>query len=729
MNKLTTKINALYFVTLLILMISLIVAWQFLFIPFVKNSEQIKADLLLEPYAPMFEDLIDEERYDEIDVIISKLLVLRDEETRQPLVLNLKIELADNRIIQQTNEKRMSFFVNKVALFSPSTFDLIGSLEISYNDHTYSEILESGNNAVLISLVVFLVLFLVGFCVLTRVISPLTELSLFLGNANTLDVESLPPGKQQLSEEIKNVWQATQILLDRIHLREQELKSEHEVVKNALQGKIEAETASQSKSRFLANMSHEIRTPLTAIIGFAETLQDYSISKEKRDNAAVTIERNGKHLLGVINDILDLSKIESDKLEVEQLNISLLQLTDEVKSVFSPLFWEKGLMFEIDYQFPLPQKIVTDPTRLKQILFNLLSNAKKFTSEGVVNLCVEYFVETNSCQISVKDNGIGLTEKQMENIFNPFSQADSSITRKYGGTGLGLTISRRLAELLGGDLTVNSVEGHGAKFVVTFDVGDIDQLYYDFSEYRPEEDEQSKTIDISALTGKVLIAEDTPDIQELIGFYLESTSINITFANNGEEAVNLVKANRFDLVLMDIQMPVLDGLGATKTIREAGFNLPIIALTANAMREDRELYKKSGLNSFVAKPIDKQALYCELERYLVSAPNSVKNIPQIQKTVKRLEKEERKRQTKIRLEAKFHKRLPEWLNDIESALKERQSAVLIRAAHVLKGLGGSFGYPDITTMCAEIEAFAKNDDIDEANKLFEKLKAYCANIV
>jgi len=697
----------------------MIAAWHFLFIPFVEKNEKIKADLLLSPYAPMFEQLIDDQYFHDLDIVISTLMLLKDEDNNQPLILSLEVNLTDKRIIKQSNNNRTSRFINTIPLFSPTSFELLGNLKISYNDYTYNKTVENSLKIILGAIFFFSLLFFIGQQLLSRFIKPLTSLSKFLANNDSLNIDALPKQKPGLSEEIKSMWDAAETMLERIKLREIELNEKHEITQKALKDKIEAESASKTKSMFLANMSHEIRTPLTAIIGFADALQDKSVSQEHREKARNTIVRNGRHLLGIINDILDLSKIESGRLQVEKIPVSPLQLIADVESVFESQITKNGLDFVLNYQFPIPKLIVSDPTRIRQILFNLLSNANKFTEDGNVRLSTEFDEKSNKLRITVTDTGIGLSTEQTNRIFNPFSQADLSTTRKFGGTGLGLTISRRLAHLLGGDLEVCSIASQGTAFTLTLDAGEVDAMYTRISQFQYDGTVQEEVLDVSEIAGNILIVEDTKDIQDLVTFYLQQTSINITYANNGQEALDLVLTQEFDLILMDIQMPVMDGITATKKLRALNFKKTIIALTANAMREDRDKYDELGMNEFIAKPIDKKRLYKALEKHL----------PKIEKKVEitREEKALKKRKTQEKLTRKFIERLPNWMNDISAALDKNDKEALCKASHVLKGLGGSFGFPEITEISAKIELAGKAEDFESALINYSNLKSFCEN--
>ena len=390
-----------------------------------------------------------------------------------------------------------------------------------------------------------------------------------------------------------------------------------------------AETANQSKSAFLANMSHEIRTPMTAILGYTEILELEAKTHQMPElfmDSLDTIKRNGGHLMELINDILDLSKIEAGKLDVESISCSPQKIVEEVLELVQVRAEAKGLKLEASYLFPLPAEIQSDPTRIRQILINLIGNAIKFTEVGTIRLETE-LVETPGAkpqiQFSVIDEGIGMTESQLSNLFRPFTQADSSTTRKYGGTGLGLTICKRLANMLGGDISVTSERNKGSRFTAAVDTGDLDGVE------RLQELQQPITPEAEAgetsqplvcplpefpLKGRnILLAEDGPDNQKLIAFILKKAGAEVTIAENGEvareAALKAMETNTlYDVILMDMQMPILDGYGATRKIREHGYSGPIISLTANAMEGDREKCISAGCNDHITKPVNRKKM-------------------------------------------------------------------------------------------------------------------------
>jgi PAS domain S-box-containing protein len=398
---------------------------------------------------------------------------------------------------------------------------------------------------------------------------------------------------------------------------------------------LEAQTANQAKSEFLANMSHEIRTPMTAILGFADLLRD-EIGRGSADGPANSretqhqnseeyvdaIRRNGAYLIEIINDILDLSKIETGRFELERLRCSPIQTINEVRSLMQVRTRGKRLDLNVELLGPVPETIETDPTRLRQILINLVGNAIKFTNTGEVRIVAGVAPrtpgETPLLQIDVADTGIGIAPEQLGRLFRPFSQADASTTRKYGGTGLGLAVSKRLAQILGGDITVvRSEPGQGSTFRVTVGTGSLEGVpMIDASRpatpVRPQSSPTPQT-DLPKVDWRVLLAEDGPDNQRLIAFVLTKVGATVTIAENGRIAVEKALAAReagtpFDVILMDIQMPEMDGYEATRTLRRASFDRPIIALTAHAMAGDREKCLAAGCDDYATKPVDRRQI-------------------------------------------------------------------------------------------------------------------------
>ncbi|MCA9284167.1 MAG: PAS domain S-box protein [Phycisphaerales bacterium] len=381
----------------------------------------------------------------------------------------------------------------------------------------------------------------------------------------------------------------------------------------------EAEAANASKSEFLANMSHEIRTPMTAILGFADLLAEDDAevpSRGRRLEAIDTIRRNGEHLLGIINDILDLSKIEAGKMTVERLRCATLQLVEEAVRLVRVRAEGKGLWLRIDPVFPLPETIETDSVRVRQVLVNLLSNAIKFTERGGVRIRVS-FEDTRRplLRFEVVDTGIGMSDDEMLRLFRPFTQADASTTRCFGGTGLGLTISARLVQMLGGGIEVASAPGMGSTFSATVATGPLLGVRM----LDAEGDAPAlpalppANTDRERLDARILLAEDGPDNQRLISFHLRRAGAEVEVVANGRLALAAIRAGAqsqrpFDLVVMDMQMPELDGYEATRRLHAEGVRIPVLALTAHAMSGDRERCLAVGCDGYLAKPVDRATL-------------------------------------------------------------------------------------------------------------------------
>lgn len=379
-----------------------------------------------------------------------------------------------------------------------------------------------------------------------------------------------------------------------------------------------AEAANKAKSEFLANMSHEIRTPMTAILGFAETLHEY-VADPVGEAAVQTIHRNGEHLLTVINDILDLSKIESGEFQIEYIECSPSEILLEVQQLMQVRADSKQIGLAVSIEDEIPSLVRTDPTRLRQILLNLVGNAIKFTDSGSVSLTcrVPDTGSTDQLQFEICDSGIGMNREQIEGLFQPFVQADTSMSRRFGGTGLGLTISKRFANLLGGTITVQSEPDKGSTFKVTITApaSEDSRRVTKLSDPAPTDVAfGQKRVGEKALDGiRILLVEDGPDNQRLISFLLRKAGAIVDIAADGLVGHNATldgesSGEGYDVILMDMQMPVMDGYTATTKLREAGFEKPIIALTAHAMTHDRRKCLEAGCADFATKPIEHQKL-------------------------------------------------------------------------------------------------------------------------
>ncbi|MEM9348066.1 MAG: PAS domain-containing protein [Planctomycetota bacterium] len=382
-----------------------------------------------------------------------------------------------------------------------------------------------------------------------------------------------------------------------------------------------AQQASAAKSAFVANMSHEIRTPMNAILGFSDLLLDVGQTEADKRNHAQTIRRNGKHLLRVLNDILDLSKIEAGKMSIESVTIEPAELFEDAINLMAPRAGKKGISLNLVTKQALPTHLKSDPTRLRQVVLNLVGNAVKFTQQGHVTLEVEYIPNENgsaTLRCVITDTGIGISPEQQQQLFTPFSQADQSTTRKFGGTGLGLTISHNLCQMMGGDLTCTSAPGGGSTFTATFQVQPVQDT--DSKQTKGRQPTHSTAAD--TLVGKrVLIVEDGPDNQRLLQHYTSKAGATVEVAENGkigrDAALAALKTGMpFDVILMDMQMPVLDGYNATAQLRDFGYDLPIIALTAHASADDRDKCLQAGCTDYMSKPVDRHKLIQIIADYM-----------------------------------------------------------------------------------------------------------------
>lgn len=482
----------------------------------------------------------------------------------------------------------------------------------------------------------------------------------------------------------------------------------------------QAQAANNAKSQFLANMNHEIRTPLTAIIGYAEALRYDNLEKSKQTEALNSIVRTGRHLHDIVNDILDLSKIESSHLEIEWIPTDPLCLLREVEDLIGIQAQAKKLHFRVDCELPFPDRITTDPTRLRQILINLCSNAVKFTDKGQVCVQVSYRPEATQMVFAVTDTGIGLTAEQQQVVFEPFTQADATTTRRFGGTGLGLAISRQLATMLGGSITLDSAPGKGSRFTLTVNAEpDSAHLRTDLSaraNLATTETPASSPNTVPSLSGRVLLAEDNPDNQQLIRLYLENAGIAVTIADNGRHAVEQALAGDFDLVLMDMQMPEMDGVEATRLLRATGYGRPILALTANATAGSRELTRDAGCNDFLTKPIDRAHFYRALSSHLIQA-DSTESSPVTDGAEYRA------------LAQRFVGSLPERVAHMQTMIEQLQWKQLAATAHQLKGSAGGLGHPGLGEIAAEIETQVNTGEYAEISAIMDRLASLTRQVV
>ncbi len=504
-----------------------------------------------------------------------------------------------------------------------------------------------------------------------------------------------------------------------------------------------AEEANDAKSAFLSNISHEIRTPMTAILGFTEVLKrGFNLSGDERQRHLGTISRSGEHLLELINGVLDLSKVESGALDVESLPVSVAALSHEVIKVLQVKADEKCVSLELEIASDLPQTILTDPSRLRQIMTNLVGNAIKFTEEGGVTLKLLHDESDQYLSIAVSDSGIGMTAEQQASIFDAFTQADSSITRRFGGTGLGLSISRKLAEALGGSIDVSSEPGLGSTFTVAVPTGDITQV----PRLNPAQLEASfdaleddKTVAWVFPELRVLVVDDAPENRELLTVVLTDLGLLVTTAENGQVAIDLAAKHHYAAILMDIQMPVMGGFEAVAHLRQQGIVEPIVALTADAMKGYEEKILNAGFSHYQTKPIDLDKLTQLLAELLGGEQRAIDGALDVSEselssecpaTTDMILKANAPIYSPLadrdvrfqRIVEQFLHKLPDELVFMKQYLDGQDWSALQQKAHWLKGSGGSVGFDQLMEPAKALEFACANGDYEGAQYWFGELR-------
>ena len=558
----------------------------------------------------------------------------------------------------------------------------------------------------------------------------------------------------QIKERDDRLQQHSDQLEITVASRTHELKVANRDLKENLselhEAKEAALTAAKAKSAFLANMSHEIRTPMNGVLGMLEMIKDTSLSKTQGDLLR-TAYASADSLLAIINDILDFSKIEAGKMTIEHIEISVRNVVSDICTLLGGTAREKELTLSCDIDPDLPGVLIGDPVRLRQVLTNLIGNAVKFTETGEVRVKVNLLgCVGNSAQVefSVEDTGIGISRTVLPQLFDEFTQADGSTTRKFGGTGLGLTISRQLVELMGGDINVVSTEGQGSTFSFTLDMT--------ICEHHTRQQESAGHTGLKDVSGQqqqdmttfpdsiqVLMAEDNVVNQKVAISMLKKIGIqHIDVARDGREAVSMNSTHTYDLILMDCQMPQMSGYEATGVIRRQEREqqlppIPIIAMTANAMAEDREKCLAAGMDGYLSKPVKTQELQTTLAKWLIydTLPQTTDNssgagevveqstqYPLIDQQVLAALKELMEEEFPVLINS-YIEDAPKLLADILSSSKEADREILVRAAHTLKSSSNNLGAIKLAMIAETIEKQSQDNKLSVAATLIPSLQA------
>ena len=603
--------------------------------------------------------------------------------------------------------------------------------------------------------------------------------SMFLRRSVTRPVQSLVESLQRIStrgdfsirlertsnDEFGELCGAVNKLLDRVHLSELALLRVHETLEERVrertaqleqqiaererieaslrESKDAAEAANRAKSEFLANMSHEIRTPLNSILGFTGLLRKDAVrNDQERRDFLETIHTSGHHLLTLINDILDLSKVESGKVDIQLGSVAPFRVVAEVASLLRVRAVEKGLKLDCRWEGPVPEAITSDEARLRQLLLNLVGNAVKFTEKGRVDIVARYVPgpERGRIQFKITDTGIGIPGEKLAVIFDPFVQADNSVTRRFGGTGLGLAICKRICEALGGAIEVRSCVDHGSQFTATVDAGPAAEIR--LLDSPPVETHVRLTDEapLDRLRGqslRVLVVEDGDTNRKLISVYLRRAGMQVVTAENGLAGVEHALRQHFDVILMDMQMPVMDGYTAARRLRDAGLGVPIVALTAHAMRGDEERCREAGCSHYLTKPIDEERLLAMLAACVERG-----SAPETDSAVARPAPAAHGSTTDFRLEttlpmddAEFREIVGEFIVRLRVKLEQMRQATashnwteLSQLAHWLKGAGGTAGFAPLSTAAQRLEQQAKGGQVEQVERALGDIELLCERI-
>jgi len=652
-GKLVTQVTVAFFAVVVLLTGAIWYHWSYSVVPLILGSEQTKADLLVSHYTELLQGVAETGTDEDIDGVLSRMILLTDAKTTQPMIQSLKVELFRGGTFEKSNHLEASddeFIRAETALFSRKSQSMLGTLHLVYNGAFFHQLLADARRQLLLGATLSLVLLLGVQRMLSRLLRPLEVLA---GKLQEIDVEklpALPPPSKTASAEIRQVWRASEGMLKRIKQQQEELIAEHKAVEIALRAKLEAESASQSKSQFLANMSHELRTPLNAIIGYSEILQEEA-RERGNDNYVADLGKiysSGRHLLALINDILDISKIEAGKMRLYIEYFDLYPVVQDVVATVQPVMDKNRNKFVCECAENIGY-VRSDMTKMRQVLFNLLSNAAKFTHAGQAKLAVRKLSNGGREWVvfEVTDSGIGMDDRQIAGLFEAFAQADASTTRRYGGTGLGLAISRRFCRMLGGSITADSRMGQGSVFTVMLPAELTDAAVNHPSgvpdaklraasdaggrvssspaaEITLRADPVNAEAVLDGVSGTIrkltdrrsrqatgLVIDDDSAVHDLMTRTLSKEGFSILSGFNGPDGLALAKSFRPDVVVLDVLMDGMDGWKVLEEFKRDTTlaSVPVIMLT---MLDDDGDALERGASMQLNKPINREKLLDEV---------------------------------------------------------------------------------------------------------------------
>ena len=624
-SRITNKVTLFLVGIMVFVMAAISTHWIFIMVPVIKGGEQTKADLLVTPYTRLIEQSINNKDLAQVEEILNHLVLLKDSRLNQPMVVRIKVSLVTGDVVERDSQIDTSYepFVTETPIFDSRTSGLLGKVHLEYNSELYHHLIDDAERRLIIALVAVLLLILIVQRKISLLLKPLNVLAHYLESVDLNAAASVPQPTKKMAVEITQVWQAVNQLFSRLQLRDEQLKLEHEAAQNALKQKLEAESANKAKSQFLANMSHELRTPLNAIIGYSEMLKEEVVdnSHPNLSNDLSKIYTAGKSLLSLINDVLDLSKIEAGKMSLYLENVKINLLVDEVISIIRPLAKKNDNKLEVDCSEGIGTTKV-DIMKLRQSLLNLLSNAVKFTAGGNIRLQVYREIINNEewIKFTVKDTGIGLSENQMESLFSAFSQADMSTTRRYGGTGLGLTISQKFCRLMGGEITVESELGKGSLFTISLPA--IIKLPPESSTEKQvasqpvdenklvrvqQKDQREAKDERRSKRSTILIIDDDPLACELQQRHLSKQDYDVICVKSGEDGIKRINELSPDVILLDVMLTDMSGWQVLTYVKSQPHlvHIPVIMLT---MVNEKNTAYSLGATAYLTKPIDREEL-------------------------------------------------------------------------------------------------------------------------